>query len=90
MATPTNLTAAGLVIRYWRPDLNVGIWIAVFGCCIIAINVRVSVCCAKKETPQKNRQNGSKANASILLLFQVLNVKYFGEFEFWMASAKVS
>ncbi|TLD31556.1 hypothetical protein PspLS_02204 [Pyricularia sp. CBS 133598] len=57
VATPTNLTAAGLVIRYWRPDLNVGIWIAVFGVCIIAINV--------------------------------LNVKYFGEFEFWMASAKV-
>ncbi|KAJ4187018.1 hypothetical protein NW759_016910 [Fusarium solani] len=38
VATPTNLTAAGLVIRYWRPDLNVGIWIAVFGAVIIAIN----------------------------------------------------
>ncbi|CAH0046286.1 unnamed protein product [Clonostachys solani] len=39
IATPTNLTAAGLVIRYWRPDLNVGIWIAVFGFVIICINI---------------------------------------------------
>ncbi|KAL4875268.1 amino acid permease/ SLC12A domain-containing protein [Aspergillus karnatakaensis] len=39
MATPTNLTAAGLVVRYWRPDLNVGIWIAVFAVVIITINV---------------------------------------------------
>lgn len=39
IATPANLTAAGLVIRYWRPDLNVGIWVAVFGLVIIVINV---------------------------------------------------
>ncbi|KAI8665010.1 AA-permease domain-containing protein [Fusarium sp. Ph1] len=40
MVTPTNLTAAGLVIhRYWRPDLNVAIWITVFGAIIITINV---------------------------------------------------
>ncbi|PWY64978.1 hypothetical protein BO94DRAFT_579946 [Aspergillus sclerotioniger CBS 115572] len=38
IATPTNLTAAGLVMQYWRPDLNVGIWIAVFGVAIITIN----------------------------------------------------
>ncbi|KAM0481891.1 hypothetical protein ACHAPX_003220 [Trichoderma viride] len=38
IAMPSNLTAAGLVIRYWRPDLNVGIWIAVFGAVIIFIN----------------------------------------------------
>ncbi|KAL5588162.1 hypothetical protein FOVSG1_013298 [Fusarium oxysporum f. sp. vasinfectum] len=38
IATPTNLTAAGLIIRYWRPDLNVGIWIGVFGAVIICIN----------------------------------------------------
>ncbi|KAF1934922.1 hypothetical protein EJ02DRAFT_439571 [Clathrospora elynae] len=39
MAMPTNLTAAGLVIQYWRPDLNVAIWIAVFAVIIISINV---------------------------------------------------
>ncbi|EEU35075.1 uncharacterized protein NECHADRAFT_44875 [Fusarium vanettenii 77-13-4] len=39
MVTPTNLTAAGLVIQYWRPDLNVAIWITVFGAVIITINV---------------------------------------------------
>lgn len=39
IATPANLTAAGLIIRYWRPDLNVGIWVAVFGVVIITINV---------------------------------------------------
>lgn len=39
IATPANLTAAGLVIRYWRPDLNVSIWIAVFGVVIVTINV---------------------------------------------------
>jgi amino acid transporter len=27
---PFELTAAGITIRYWREDLNVGIWIAVF------------------------------------------------------------
>lgn len=27
---PFELTAAGLTIKFWRPDLNVGIWIAMF------------------------------------------------------------
>ncbi|KAG9251636.1 dicarboxylic amino acid permease [Emericellopsis atlantica] len=39
IAAPANLTAAGLVIQYWRPDLNVAIWVAVFGVAIITINV---------------------------------------------------
>ncbi|CAJ0547377.1 Ff.00g041310.m01.CDS01 [Fusarium sp. VM40] len=39
IATPTNLTAAGLVIQYWRPDLNVAIWITVFGVAIVTINL---------------------------------------------------
>ncbi|GKU09696.1 unnamed protein product [Fusarium langsethiae] len=39
VATPTNLTAAGLVLQFWRPDLNVAIWITVFGVTIVAINV---------------------------------------------------
>ncbi|KAM0457033.1 hypothetical protein ACHAPV_007013 [Trichoderma viride] len=38
IAMPSNLTAAGLVVRYWRPDLNVGIWVALFGVVIIFIN----------------------------------------------------
>ncbi|KAK4083397.1 hypothetical protein Purlil1_10634 [Purpureocillium lilacinum] len=38
LATPTNLTGAGLIIRYWRPDLNVAIWITVFGVAIAIIN----------------------------------------------------
>lgn len=40
IAAPTNLTAAGLVIQYWRPDLNVAIWVAIFAILVIAINVR--------------------------------------------------
>ncbi|KAM5352920.1 hypothetical protein ACJ41O_005642 [Fusarium nematophilum] len=39
IATPTNLTASGLVIQYWRPDLNVAIWITVFGIVIVTVNV---------------------------------------------------
>ncbi|KAL3457116.1 amino acid permease/ SLC12A domain-containing protein [Aspergillus heterothallicus] len=39
IATPTNLTAAGLIVHYWRPDLNVAIWITVFGLAIILVNV---------------------------------------------------
>lgn len=36
---PYELTAAGLTIRYWRPDLNVGIWIAVFLVALIIIQI---------------------------------------------------
>ncbi|PNP60718.1 hypothetical protein FNYG_14544 [Fusarium nygamai] len=39
IATPTNLTAAGLVIQFWRPDLNVAIWITIFGAAIVTINL---------------------------------------------------
>ncbi|KAL4925713.1 amino acid permease/ SLC12A domain-containing protein [Aspergillus undulatus] len=39
IGTPTNLTAAGLIVHYWRPDLNVAIWITIFGAAIILINV---------------------------------------------------
>lgn len=27
---PFEITAAGLTIHYWREDLNIGIWVAVF------------------------------------------------------------
>ncbi len=46
---PNNLTATGIILQYWRPDINVSVWIVVFGVCIIAVNVRntppsVSLC----------------------------------------------
>ena len=39
IATPTNLTAAGLVVRYWAPGLNVAIWITVFASVVLSVNV---------------------------------------------------
>ncbi|RSL95782.1 hypothetical protein CDV31_013753 [Fusarium ambrosium] len=33
-----NLTASGLIINYWREDINVGVWIAVFGSVVVALN----------------------------------------------------
>lgn len=33
-----NLTAFGLVIEYWRPDLNVGIWVTVLYVTVFATN----------------------------------------------------
>ena len=38
-----ELTASGLIIQYWRPDLNVGIFVAVLTVAIIAVNVRRSI-----------------------------------------------
>ncbi|KAF4541175.1 Amino acid/polyamine transporter I [Lasiodiplodia theobromae] len=34
-----NLTAAGIIIQYWRPELNVGIWITIFAFPVIIINL---------------------------------------------------
>ncbi|VUC38209.1 unnamed protein product [Clonostachys rosea] len=39
VSTPANLTACGLIIQYWRPDLNVAIWVTVFGVVVILTNV---------------------------------------------------
>lgn len=36
---PNNLTAAGIIIQYWRPDLNVAIFVTTFTVAIVAINV---------------------------------------------------
>ncbi|KAF2994550.1 hypothetical protein E8E14_001410 [Neopestalotiopsis sp. 37M] len=36
---PNNLTAAGIIIQYWRPDLNVGIFVATFTIAIVAVNI---------------------------------------------------
>ncbi|KAM0414659.1 hypothetical protein ACHAPT_013503 [Fusarium lateritium] len=33
-----NLTATGLIIKYWREDINVGVWIAAFGAFVVALN----------------------------------------------------
>lgn len=38
IATPTNLTASGIIIQYWRPEINIALWITVFGVAIIFIN----------------------------------------------------
>lgn len=36
---PNNLTAAGIIIQYWRPDLNVAIFVAAFTVVIVALNL---------------------------------------------------
>jgi amino acid transporter len=37
---PNNLTATGILLQKWRPDINVSVWIVVFGVAIILLNVR--------------------------------------------------
>lgn len=36
---PNNLTATGIILQYWLPNLNVSVWIVVFGVVIILCNV---------------------------------------------------
>jgi len=36
---PNNLTATGLLLQFWLPDLNVSVWIVVFGIAIILLNL---------------------------------------------------
>ena len=36
---PFELTAAGITIQYWRTDINIGVWIAVFLIVLSAIQV---------------------------------------------------
>lgn len=33
---PFEITAAGLTIKFWRDDINIGVWIAVF---LIALSI---------------------------------------------------
>jgi amino acid transporter len=33
---PFEITAAGLTIDFWRPDINIGVWIAVF---LVALSI---------------------------------------------------
>ncbi|KAF6804476.1 dicarboxylic amino acid permease [Colletotrichum musicola] len=36
---PNNLTAAGIIIQYWRPDLNVAIFVITFTVVIVGVNL---------------------------------------------------
>lgn len=36
---PNNLTATGILIQYWLPNINVSVWVTVFGIAIILLNV---------------------------------------------------
>lgn len=36
---PLELTVCGITIQYWRPDISVGVWIAVFLVFIIIVNI---------------------------------------------------
>lgn len=36
---PFEITAASITIQYWRSDLNIGIWIAVFLTVLVVIQV---------------------------------------------------
>lgn len=70
-----NLTAAGLIISYWRDDINVGVWIAVFGVCIVGLNV--------------SNPDSLCTDTRAYDYHQFMKVQWFGEAEFWMASMKV-
>ncbi|KAI0130312.1 amino acid permease/ SLC12A domain-containing protein [Xylariales sp. AK1849] len=44
IAIPNNLTATGILLQFWLPDINVSVWIVVFGVCIVILNlIHVSV-----------------------------------------------
>jgi amino acid transporter len=36
---PFEITAAGLTIRFWRTDINIGVWITVFMTLLFIIQV---------------------------------------------------
>ena len=36
---PNNLTATGILLQRWLPNINVSVWITVFGVAIICLNV---------------------------------------------------
>lgn len=36
---PNNLVASGILIQYWREDLNVGIWVTSLGIAVVILNV---------------------------------------------------
>lgn len=36
---PFEITAAGITISYWRDDINIGVWIAVFLFALVVVQV---------------------------------------------------
>lgn len=36
---PFEITAAGITISYWRDDINIGVWIAVFLTALVVVQV---------------------------------------------------
>ncbi|KAL2022648.1 hypothetical protein VTK56DRAFT_4992 [Thermocarpiscus australiensis] len=36
---PNNLTATGIILQYWLPNINVSVWIVVFGVVIVILNL---------------------------------------------------
>lgn len=74
MVLPNNLTAAGIIIQYWRPDLNIAIFVTVFAVVIILVNVSYHF--------QPRYESG-------LMALQLLHVSVFGEAEFWMSAVKL-
>ena len=72
---PNNLTATGIILSYWVPNLNVSVWIVVFGVVIIALNVH-------QPPPYRS------ATEVLTLLSQLIHVSFFGEAEFWMSLIK--
>ena len=36
---PFEITAAGITISYWRDDINIGVWIAVFLTVLIVVQI---------------------------------------------------
>lgn len=55
---PNNLTVTGVLIQYWLPNVNVSVWIVVFGIAIIALNVCL---------PPKSRFSRSSLHYSLLI-----------------------
>lgn len=35
-----NLTASGIIMQYWLPNVNVAVWVVSFAVIVIIINVR--------------------------------------------------
>lgn len=60
---PNNLTATGIILQYWRPDINVSVWITVFGVAIIAINVRTSFLKGQRTKANRNSSSTSPSSA---------------------------
>lgn len=38
ISAPTEITAAATLIQFWNTEVNVAVWIAVFGFFIVALN----------------------------------------------------